>query len=93
VRQESKAIKRAMNRARDKNADNGRTYFIMRDNFGGINELNRDELDYWTRHKPPLFPKMNYMERLEKSIAIVTSRRFIQEQYNQVQLKKEDVNS
>lgn len=92
VRRDSKAILRAMARAKEKNARDGRTYFIFRDKYGGINEFNKDDYEFWTRHNPPLLDKMDYMKRLEKAIAIVTSRKFIQEQYNQVQLKKEGTN-
>lgn len=88
VRRDNKAIRRAMRRAKEKNFNDGRTYYIMRDRFGGINELNSAQLLYFTRHG--LFTKEQYDKRFEHAIAIVTSSKRIREQYNQAQLKTED---
>lgn len=91
VRLESKAIARAMNRAREKNSSNGRTYYILRDKFGGINEFNRDDIIFWSlKHKPALIDNMSYLERINAALGIVTSNKHIQAQYDQVQLKKEE---
>lgn len=86
VRRDEKLIKRAIERAKIKNSRNGKTYYILRDVYGGINELNKEELDFFT--KKGLFRKMNYMERLQESIAIITSNPIIYNQYSQIQLKR-----
>jgi hypothetical protein len=86
VKRDRKAINRALMRARIKNKKDGRTYYILRDVMGGINELNRNELEYFTRKR--LFKKMNYLQRLKNAIAIVTSNKIIQEHYNEIQTKK-----
>ena len=93
VRYEGRAIQRALNRAMVKNAKNSRTYYILKDKVGGINEFSRDDIIFWaTKHKPALIANMSYMERLNVALAIVTSNKAIQEQYNQIQLNKEATN-
>jgi len=87
LRREAKQIDKAVKRARFRNSKDGRTYYILKDARGGISALTSDQVKYWTAQK--MFPKMNYMQLLEKSIAIVTSNQSIREQYNQVQLKNE----
>lgn len=87
VMRDKRLTKRAINRARIKNSQNGKTYYILRDRFGGINELTKEELAFFTRIG--YFKKMNYLERLKESIAIITSDPIIRDQYTQVQLKKE----
>lgn len=87
LRREAKQIDKAVKRARFRNSKDGRTYYILKDARGGISALTSDQVKYWTAQK--MFPKMNYMQLLEKSIAIVTSNSSIREQYNQVQLKNE----
>lgn len=88
VKRDNKAIRRAMRRAEEKNLLDGRTYYIMRDRFGGINELNSAQLLYFTRKG--LFTKDQYKRRFDHAIAVVTSNKKIREQYHQAQLKKEN---
>lgn len=88
LKREAKQIDKAVKRARFRNSQDGRTYYIIKDVRGGISALTSDQVKYWTARK--MFPKMNFMQLLERSIAIVTSNQSIREQYNQVQLKRED---
>ena len=91
VRRDNKAIRRAMNRAREKNLNDGRTYYILRDKLGGINEFNSSDLAYWSiRHRPAIVAKMDFLERLKRSYGIVTCNQNIQKQYDQIQLNKEN---
>jgi len=82
VRREKKAISRAINRAREKNYSDGKTYYVMRDKFGGINELNSDQLLFFTRKG--LFTKEQYDNRFRHAIDIVTSNQRIRNQYYRV---------
>lgn len=88
LKREVKQIDKAVKRARFRNSKDGRTYYILKDIRGGISALTSEDIKYWTSHK--MFPKMNYLQLLKRSIAIVTSNESIREQYNQVQLKMED---
>lgn len=88
LRREAKQIDKAIRRAKLRNAKDGRTYYIIKDTRGGISALTSDDIKYWTARK--MFPKMNFMQLLERAIAIVTSNESVREQYNQVQLKRED---
>ena len=88
VERDNKMIRRAVKRARMKNKEDGRTYYIMKDCLGGINELNRSELVFF-RNKG-LFSNEDYKYRLERAIAIVTSNKVEFKQYKQQQLKKEE---
>ena len=87
LRREAKQMDKAVKRAKFRNSTDGRTYYILKDVRGGISALTSDQVKYWTTRR--MYPKMNFMQLLEKSIAIVTSNKSIREQYNQVQLKKE----
>jgi len=90
VKRDTRLVKRAVKRAKRKNAADGRTYYILKDKTGGINEFCKSDIHFWThRHKPALLPEMDFMQRLSASYAIVTSNEAILDQYNQVQLKKE----
>jgi hypothetical protein len=86
VLRDQKMIDAALERARIKNAKNNMTYYIMKDKWGGINEINKYELDMLVRRK--VFPKMNYMQRLQNSIAIVTSNQYKQKDFNRIQANK-----
>lgn len=88
VKRDQKLINRAIERAKMKNGKDGKTYYIMRDKLGGINELNNKQLDFFTRQK--LFKKMNYLQRLESAIGLVTSNKVLLDHYTQIQLKKEE---
>lgn len=86
VLRDQRMIDAALERARVKNAKNKMTYYIMKDKWGGINEINKYELDMLVRRK--VFPKMNYMQRLQNSIAIVTSNRYMQMDFDRKQANK-----
>lgn len=73
---EKNLIDAAIERARLKNADDHKTYYIIRDQWGGINELNNEEIANLTRKK--ILPRMNYLQRITEAIAIVTSNRYDQ---------------
>jgi len=88
VSRDQRLIRRSIARARAKNKTDGRTYYIMRDRLGGINELNREQISYFQRSG--LFSKEDYDRRLERAIAIVTSNKVEFNQYQQTQLKKEE---
>jgi hypothetical protein len=79
-------IDAALERARIKNAKNHMTYYIMRDKWGGINEVNKYELDLLIHRK--VFPKMNYMQRIQNTIAIVTSNKNTQADFDRKQASK-----
>lgn len=87
VKREKRLIRRAMHRAQEKNYSDGRTYYILKDKQGGINEFNSSDIKFWTKYN--VLDKMDLLQRLEKSIAVVTSNKNILNQYNQIQLKKE----
>jgi len=82
VHRDTKAINRAINRAREKNYSDGKTYYIMRDRLGAINELNSDELLFFTRKG--LFTKEQYNKRFEYAIDIITSNKKIRDQYYKI---------
>lgn len=82
VRRDTKAINRAITRAREKNFSDGRTYYVMRDRFGGINELNSDELLFFTRKG--MFSKEQYDNRFQHAIDIITSNQHIRNQYYRI---------
>jgi hypothetical protein len=82
VHRDTKAVNRAIIRAKEKNFSNGKTYYIMRDKFGGINELNSDELLFFTRKG--MFSKDQYDKRFEQAIDIVTSNQHIRNQYYRI---------
>jgi hypothetical protein len=88
LKREARQIQRAMQRAKVRNKNDGRTYYIIKDKRGAISALNSREILFWT--KKGMFPRMDYYKRLSAAIGIVTSNPNVQEQYNQIQLKKED---
>lgn len=89
LRREARQIRKAIHRAKLFNAEDGRTYYILKDIRGGISALNSEGIKYWTAKG--LIPKMNYLQLLKAAIGIVTSNESIREQYNQIQLKREDL--
>lgn len=88
VQRDNKMIHRAIKRAKMKNKEDGRTYYIMKDCMGGINELNRSQLVFFKNKG--LFSADDFKFRLERAIAIVTSNKVEFKQYKQQQLKKEE---
>jgi hypothetical protein len=91
VKRNSRAINRAMNRAREKNLNDGRTYYVLRDRAGGYNEFNSTDIHFWTTlHNPPLLDKMNFLQRIERAEGIVTCASTTQQHYDQVHLRKEN---
>lgn len=87
VNRDQRLMKRALKRARVKNAEDGKTYWIFKDQWGGINEVNNDEFDQLVRLK--YLKPMNFLEKMKFAKAIVTSNKSIREQYTQIQLNKE----
>jgi hypothetical protein len=86
VIRDQRMIDAALERARIKNVDDHKTYYIMKDKWGGINEINKEQLDKFTR--AGIFPKMNYLQRVNASIAIVTSNKNTQRDFDRVQENK-----
>ncbi len=82
VKRERKAIQRAIARAREKNFSDGKTYYVMRDKFGGINELNSDQLRWFTSRG--VFTSEQYKNRFKHAIDIVTSNKHVRDQYYKV---------
>lgn len=87
VRRDARQVKRAKARARIKNKYDGKTYYIMMDRFGGINELNREQLIFFMDRG--VFTKDQYKRRLFHALAIITSNKSELIQYEQQQLLKE----
>jgi hypothetical protein len=87
LKRETRNINRAIYRARIRNKEDGRTYYVLRDARGVYSALNSDEVKLWTSRG--VFRKMNYTELLRTAVDIVTSSEIIRDQYNQQQLKKE----
>lgn len=69
VQRDSRDIRRAIRRAKMKAKNDHKTYYIMRDKLGGINELNRDELKFFKARG--VFWQEDLIKRLERAIAIV----------------------
>jgi hypothetical protein len=90
VLRDQRMIDAALERARIKNSKNRMTYYILRDKWGGINEINKYELDILIRKK--VFPKMNYMQRINACIAIVTSNKNTQRDFDRIQENKKKAN-
>jgi hypothetical protein len=88
VLRDQRMIDAALERARLKNASDGRTYYILRDKWGGINELNATEINRLTRMK--VLPRMNYLQRVTASIAIVTSNKNTQQDFECIQEKRKN---
>jgi hypothetical protein len=86
VKRDNRHIDEAVKRAKIKNSENRKTYYIMPDLFGGINELTKDEIDFFTRKG--VFPKMNYLQRLERCVTIITSNRYTQADFNRIKENK-----
>lgn len=90
VLRDQRMIDAALERARIKNASDGRTYYILRDKWGGINEVNSAEINFLTRKKA--IPRMDYIKRVNASIAIVTSNKNTQRDFDRIQENKKKAN-
>lgn len=88
VKRDRRLIERAIKRARIKNASDGKTYYVLRDVTGGINEFNSSDVRYWTR--VGMLPKMDINKRLTEALAIVTSSSITRNTYTKAQNKKEE---
>lgn len=86
VIRDQRMIDAALERARIKNAKDGRTYYILRDKWGGINEMDSTIIGKLTRAK--ILPRMNYLQRVNASIAIVTSNKNTQRDFDRIQESK-----
>lgn len=87
IKRETRNLNRAINKAREWNLQDGKTYYILRAGDGQIYAMNRDTIKQFERMK--MLPKMTMIKRLEKSMSIVTSNKGIQEQYTQIKLRME----
>jgi len=90
VQTDNRRIKRALKRGRIKNAGDKRTYYILRDKTGGINELNKSEINMLV--KAGIFAKRSHMQIISDAIDIVCKNSQIQEEFNQEKLRKEAIN-
>jgi len=90
VLRDQRMIDAALERARIKNAKDGRTYYILRDKWGGINEMDSTIIGKLTRAK--ILPRMNYLQRVNASIAIVTSNKNTQRDFDRIQESKKKAN-
>jgi hypothetical protein len=79
---ERRMVDAALERAAIKHASDGRTYYIIKDPYGGINELNSHEINQLVRMG--VLPKMDYRKRLQESVAIVTKNTVIQIEFNKL---------
>ena len=91
VKRDNKAIRRAIARAEEKNYSDNKTYYIVKDRLGGINELNSAQFLYFTRKG--LFTKDQYKNRFEHAIYIVTSNTKIRNQFKNVKPNNEQTNA
>jgi len=85
TRREMRQIDSAIRRAKKRNARDHKTYYIIRDRRGAINALTGKEINLWA--KRGLFPKMTILQKLEKSIDIVTSNNLIIKAHNNIKNK------
>ena len=90
VQTDNRRIKRALKRGRIKNAGDKRTYYILRDKTGGINELNKSEINMLV--KAGIFVKRSHMQIISDAIDIVCKNSQIQEEFNQEKLRQEAIN-
>lgn len=90
-RRKQKLIRKATRRARIRNSEDGRTYYIIEDLRGGISALHKDELNYWT--SKGLFKKMTHNQLLWKAIDIITSNRTTARQFIEIKTKREARNN
>lgn len=72
VQRDGRDIRRAIRRAKMKAKNDHKTYYIMRDKLGGINELNRSELNFFKSRG--LFWGEDCKKRFDRSIAIVDDK-------------------
>lgn len=86
VIRDQRMIASAIERAKVKNAYDHRTYYILRDRWGGINELNSQEIDMLIRRG--VFPRMNYLQKVNASIDIVTSNKNVQRDFDRIKTIK-----
>ena len=87
INRETKLLNRTINKAREFNRQDGKTYYIMKASDGNFYALDKGLIKIF--EKLNLIEKMRYTERLAKCYAIVTSNDYIQSQYTQIKLRME----
>ena len=90
VQSDDRLIRRAKLRAKIKNANDNRTYYILRDKTGGINELNKSEINMLVR--AGVFIRRSHIQILHDAISIVTNNNQVKEEYAKISAEKEGKN-
>ena len=82
IKRDKKAINRAIERARIKNSSDGRTYYILKNVFGGFDEVNSNDLRNLRRRRVKYFPRyQDYNVMIRECFAIVTSNEVVRNNY------------
>jgi len=76
TRREMKQIDSAIRRAKERNARDHKTYYVIPDRRGVVDALTGKEIDSWA--KRGLFPKMNIKQKCEKMICRVKGNNLIE---------------
>jgi len=90
LRRDRKRILRAISVAKEKNAIDGRTYYILRSPSGAPGAYNSNDVKY-LRHVGIIPKEIKYEKMLESALAVVTSNEIKYNYYVQVQSKKEEI--
>lgn len=83
LRKEMKRIDNAIRRAKAYHEKDNRTYYVLRDRSGAINALNSSDINMATRMG--FLPRMNFIQRLEASIYIVSKSHTYLKQFQKIQ--------
>jgi len=82
VKRDRKAIERAIKRAKMKNANDGRTYYILKNVGGGFDEVNSIDLKNLRAKKVRYFPNyQDYNQMLRQCFAVITKNNVIRKSY------------
>jgi len=82
VKRDRKAIERAIKRAKMKNANDGRTYYILKNVGGGFDEVNSIDLKNLRAKKVRYFPMyQDYNQMLRQCFAVITKNNVIRKSY------------
>lgn len=82
VKRDKKAIERAINRAILKNKNDGRTYYILKNIYGGFDEVNSNDLKNLRAKKVPYFPRyQDYNTMIRECFAVITSNLTVRHSY------------
>ena len=86
MRRRIRQVRHAIDRAKAYHERDRKTYYIFEDPRGGVSAFNSTDIKFLTRKG--LLKKMTILERLEKSIDIVSSNQQIINQYREVKQSK-----